>query len=207
MRVIWLSTRFYQCAQLSCAQASPFSRWNKGLRGQTAPPPSIPKNENTKMENRPSHAGSAHFPSGWLMQAKIFFFFFYTTQFSHSSMRRIIRLLRSNFLPRPPPPPFPRGARGSLSPPPRLRVCAYVCPSIGGGRHVISLCGHSRSHASCAWECVHRSPAMMPTVPKGCWDCPDKSSSACWAATHSAHEKGGMKKKQRNTGWSGTRRR
>lgn len=84
MRVIWLSTRFYQCAQLSCAQASPFSRWNKGLRGQTAPPPSIPKNENTKMENRLSRAGSAHFPSGWLTQAKIFFFFtqtnFHTAQ-------------------------------------------------------------------------------------------------------------------------------
>lgn len=126
MRVIWLSTRFYQCAQLSCAQASPFSRWNKGLRGQTAPPPPIPKNENTKMENRLSRAGSAHFPSGWLTQAKIFFFF-YTNQFSHSSMRRIIRMLRSNFLPRPPAlPPFPE-VRGGHSLPRLASACVPTC--------------------------------------------------------------------------------
>lgn len=39
----------------------------------------------------------------------------------------------------------------------------------------------------------NRPPAMMPTVPKGCWDCPDKSSSA--GQPHTAHmrrEEGGI---------------
>lgn len=111
------------------------------------------KNENTKMENGLGRAGSAHFPSGWLAHASFFFLFlilifFYTNQFSHSSVRSLIRLLRSNFLPRP-----PRGARGHSLP--RLAAaCLRVSERGAGGRgegwgrHVFSLCGRSRLHAS-----------------------------------------------------------
>lgn len=116
--------------------------------------------KNIKIEKRLNCAESAHFPSGRQTQSKTF----YTNQFLHSSMQGVIRLLRSNFLSRP---PRPRGAWGhSLSVCLSTGVGSWRCG--GGVCHAISLCARSRLRASCARECVHRSPAMMmPTVPKG----------------------------------------
>lgn len=103
--------------------------------------------ENIEIENSLRRGERVHFPCGWLTQAKTF----YTNQFFYSSMQSETRLLRSHFLPRP-----HLEVRG-------VTLSTPTCVRAWRG----ALGCHARLHASCARECVHRSPAMMPTVPKG----------------------------------------